>query len=73
VLIEDGLQTRVGAELANLPEIASVVFTLRFDEYNWPEIAARIGGTEHDARSIYELTCEALREALQNGGDDDRA
>jgi hypothetical protein len=63
-ITEDGLQQRVGTELANLPEIASVVFTLRFDENNWPEIAAHIGGTDADARNIYALTCDALREAL---------
>jgi hypothetical protein len=34
------------------------------EEYHWWEIAAEIGATEDQVRDIYELTCGALREAL---------
>jgi hypothetical protein len=64
VITEDGLQERVGAELDNLPPVARVVLSMWLDEYHWWEIAAEIGASEDDARSIHELTCEALREAL---------
>lgn len=72
MITEDGLQQRVGAELDNLPPIAGAVLSMWLDEYTWLEIAEEIGGSEDDARSIHELTCKALREALDTGGEDDR-
>jgi hypothetical protein len=64
VITEYGLQERVGAELDNLPPVARVVLSMWLEEYHWWEIATEIGACEDDARNIYELTCEALREAI---------
>ena len=69
MIIEDGLLDRVNCALANLPPYAQLVFSLRLDDANWNEIAGEVGCSEEDARDIYELTCRALREELDEDVD----